>query len=303
MAHHLSLITTPIELYKNDKVISRGTGFYYTSNWGGQDNHLFLVTNYHVFNSLGNGPNKGIPNEMGDSIVFYYHTDESDPSEVVGVRIPLFINHKPLWLEHTNRSVDIVVLPLPYKFPISPKLFVINKEWINPTIKLKPAEEIFIVGYPRMFFDKTNSLPIYKTGNLASEYDQDFDGNRCFIIDISAFSGNSGSPVFAVNNGLYLTENGEIQFSNERVKKFIGVYSAGYHQGEFTPIHEIELKGNTQKGFINSIDLQLGVVWKPELVQEIIDTSSITKYEELGKELIKSDQLKHTICKGFNGVI
>lgn len=73
MAEHLSLITTPIELLQDDSIVSRGTGFYYVSTWGGVD-HIFLVTNYHVL--TGNEVNKKEDEPKGNKINFFYHLDK-----------------------------------------------------------------------------------------------------------------------------------------------------------------------------------------------------------------------------------
>lgn len=297
MVDHLSLITTPIKLFnENQNEISSGTGFNFVSKWGAEE-HLFLITNKHVVSS------SNIKNTLSSPryLVFYYHMDKNNPAYVVAMQLPLFDSKgRKLWIEHPNKIIDIAILPITYKLPIDGDLRGINEKWLNTDIVISPADIVTLVGYPRMFFDKKNALPIYKTGHIASEHDYDFNGNPYFLIDISAFAGNSGSPVFYINNGLITTNNGQRIISTQTIKKFLGVYSADMIYKENLPIEELK---QDALGVKQNTSLQLGIVWKAKLIKEIIDNTSIEDYRDIAEDVIKTSLFKYKIMSGFEGEI
>ncbi len=290
MLDHLSLITTPIELFEDDKPITRGTGFYYIADWG-KNKYICIITNYHVI--TGNEVHEKSKKPKGNRLIFYIHIDEKRPSAVAGITIPLFTpDGEALWLEHSNNKVDIGLIPLPYSLPFTPASKGIDDSWTKLDMRLSPSEKVTLVGYPLMYFDKKNSLPLYKTGSIASEFEFDHNGDPCFLIDISAFKGNSGSPVFAISNGSYTSGSGGMVINGAQNRKFLGVYSANT---KATTI--IEGVGPFQQ------DLQLGVVWKAKLIPEIIAKNSVENYEKIVQKVIKSGEFRYKISNGFEGII
>lgn len=296
MLSPLSLITTPIELHKGDQLLSCGTGFYYLSQWDNA-NLVFLVTNYHVLTM--NGPNDRNLKPQGDSVVFYYHMDAKDPSVVVGLKFPIFTkSKKQIWIEHSNKMVDIALIPIPFSLPVAPEWKVVDKNLMEIDLDISPSDTVTLIGYPRMYLDEKNALPIYKTGNIASEYSYDFNGEPCFIIDISAFEGNSGSPVFSIQKNAQIISDRIIIKAPGSTIKFLGVYSAGIIDSDFfLPIREI--RQNKQLGIITNLDMQLGVVWRASLIEEIIKQNSYQGYEKVGKELVEGKEFKFKISRGL----
>ena len=78
-------------------------------------------------------------------------------------------------------------------------------------IRIRPTSGATLLGYPYGFYDQKHFLPVWKTGHVASEPSVDFEGRPVFLVDVSAFPGMSGSPVLAVANGLYETEDGSMR--------------------------------------------------------------------------------------------
>jgi len=81
--------------------------------------------------------------------------------------------------------------------------------------------------------------------------------------------------------------------------KFLGVYSAGYtYSNHELPIYEVrDLK--ECKSIVTDLDLQLGVVWKANLIEEIISQNSLSNYQQIAESLIKEKDFKFKI---FNGL-
>jgi hypothetical protein len=279
---HISMITTKIFLSKNDVTVSQGTGFYFTvaNNLTPGAIH-YLVTNYHVL--TGSSPND---NKMpiGDNIIFNFHFDEVNTGHLKTIKFPLFTKKgDPVWISSKNfPDADIAIIPIIKDLYSDCKVFSISEDWTKSPIKIRPTSLVTLIGYPYNLSDEINALPIWKSGSIASEPDKDFNGKPLLMIDISAFPGMSGSPVFAIANGAFESENRTIMAGNQR--KFIGIYASMQFLQQKRYIEEIQ--NNTNKGMILSESLQLGYVWKERLIIDIINSINIQQYfDEIFKNL------------------
>lgn len=172
----------------------------------------------------------------------------------------------------------MVVIPLANAVIGDSKLTVIAApEWtLDQKVKLRPTTPVTFVGYPYGYYDQANALPIWKTGHIASEPSVDFDGKPFFLADISAFSGMSGSPVFAITHGAYETDEGN--FAVGQAKKFLGIYASMQMLNEKKYLEELD---HSQKlGVRHEESLELGHVWKENLLLEIIDELDMDWYHQ-----------------------
>lgn len=85
----------------------------------------------------------------------------------------------------------MAVIPLPISIYQDFKINCISAKWAESNLKVRPTTTITLIGYPYGFYDKKNSLPIWKTGSIASEPEIDFENKPLFLIDVSAFPGMS----------------------------------------------------------------------------------------------------------------
>jgi len=276
---HVSLITTPIILLKGDNVISQGTGFYYALVKD-KKQIIFLVTNYHVL--TGNAPNTS-KTPKGDNIKFYFHKDQKNPGDVKEIRIPLYTkDHKEIWLTSNDYpEADVAAIPMLSIFTKDVAVYGITEEWTKSNMKIRPTSTITLTGYPYGFFDQKNWLPIWKTGTIATEPSYDFEGKPLMLIDISAFPGMSGSPAFAVANGAYQTVDGPTTVG--QVRMFLGIYASMQMVTEAKFLEELAQK-DSEKGIKISSSLELGHIWKSDLIVNMINKIDIEKYEN---EIIK----------------
>jgi len=273
---HLSMITTPLFLLKGDKIISQGTGFYYVLEDSSQNKVLFLITNYHVL--TGHSP-KEIETPKGDSIIFYLHKNNQNPGDIKEIKYPLFTkNGKPIWLcSKELPQADIAIIPLVSSIYSDCQVKGISEDWTKGNMKIRPTSTITLIGYPYGYYDKKNWLPVWKTGSIASEPDIDFEGNPLFLVDVSAFPGMSGSPVFAIAYGAYETIEGPTTIGH--VQKFLGIYASNEILREKKFLEEINYK-TSQLGFIEDKSLQLAHIWKASLIIKIVKEIDVKKYEE-----------------------
>lgn len=107
-----------------------------------------------------------------------------------------------------------------------------------------------MLGYPKGL-SGGGLFPIWKRATLTTEPAVNIDGLPKMLIDIATREGMSGSPVFAVNKGMYQTSN-SLSISPGGGTRFLGIYSGR----------------NTGK---TEIEAQLGFVWKEDVIKEIIE--------------------------------
>jgi len=256
-----SLMTTPVILLNGGRPISQGTGFFFASTApDGTPDTVFLVTNYHVV--TGHAP-LASQARAGDRIRFVLHEDPSDLTKTRQIDLPLYDERgQPVWVESdVYPAADIVLVPVPERVyeGIRPRVFI--EAHTRENIKIRPTSGATLLGYPFGFSDQKHFLPVWKTGHVASEPSVDFEGRPVFLVDVSAFPGMSGSPVLAVVNGVYETEDGALR--SGRLWKLLGVFSA-------MPVVR-EQRPADRSGFSTeqTTSLQLGYVWKAALIADL----------------------------------
>lgn len=271
---HISLSTTPITLLKEGEEVSQGTGFFYAREFSEDRKALFLVTNFHVLTGFSPSEEK---EPIGDSIEFQFHELRENPGKVRLIRYPLFTeDEERTWVQNSDYpEADLAVIPILSNVYQNCEINCIGKKWSQSDLKIRPAKEVTLVGYPYGFYDRTNALPIWKTGSLASEPKIDFEGKPLILVDVSAFPGMSGAPVFAVSHGMYETEDGPSAPGN--VRQFLGIYASMQYLEENKYLEEIEQK---KPGIRDKKSLQIGNVWKSKLIVETIDEVDIEWYEK-----------------------
>jgi hypothetical protein len=271
---YLSLSTTPVNLLKGNDLVSQGTGFYYVEKAeGGQV--LFLVTNYHVL--TGSAPNDR-KSPIGDNITFQFHESAEVPGKVKTLRLPLFTKSgKPLWITSSSfPEADLAVIPVLSDAYKDCKVSCISAEWAKPQMLLRPTTNVTLVGYPYGYFDTANALPIWKTGTIASEPGVDFEKKPLLLVDVAAFPGMSGSPVFAIASGIYERADGSAVTPGS-VREFLGVYASMQMVGKNKYLEQ--LTHGAQYGIRDMESLQIGHVWKANLVLETIKSVNIRHWE------------------------
>jgi len=272
---HLSLVTTPIILNQNQENLLQGTGFYYVKE-DPSGSVLFLVTNHHVL--TGSVPAENKP-PMGNNIEFFLHKDNDKPQDVKKIKLPLYTkSSKPTWLKSKKYpSADIAVLPIPIELWSDCKFNVIAERWAEKKMKLRPTTLVTLIGYPHGYFDNYNQLPVWKTGHISSEPEYDFQNLPLILVDVSAFPGMSGSPVFAfADSGYESTQGGFI--IGGKIKQFIGIYASQpiLKEKRFLEV----LSSADRQGITVDKSLNLGHIWKAELIVEIINNFESDNYDK-----------------------
>lgn len=230
-----------LETLINGKGFAIGTGFTVK-----KDDSFYIITNWHVV--TGRNPKDNTPLSK-DGL--------ADPQKLRvwfhGKKIGLWVsceinlidqNGKKLWIEHTSgKEIDVVAI----KFLIAPNIEVydIDLSLSDFDLMIYPSEAVSIIGYPEGL-TSAGMFPIWKTGHIASDIDLDWNGKPAFLIDATTKSGMSGSPVIAKRVSIYQTSKGN---NIGNAVRFLGVYSG----------RNIGSSGN-----------EIGIVWKPIVISEIL---------------------------------
>ena len=259
-----SLMTSPVVLMNGAREVSQGTGFFFASTLpDGTPDTVFLVTNYHVVTGHAPGTNA---TRGGDRIRFSLHEDPEDLSKNRGIELRLYDEQDlPIWVASNDvPAADVVLVPLPRASYAGIRLFVFTEAHTRGDIRLRPTSGATLLGYPYGFYDTLHRLPVWKTGHIASEPSVDFEGRPVFLVDVSAFPGMSGSPVLAVANGIYESEDGVMR--SGRVLKLLGIFSS-------MPVARragrVDASDPAARPAPIETSLQLGYVWKAALIADL----------------------------------
>lgn len=181
---------------------SIGTGFLFAFAHPQKENVYcpLLVTNKHVIRGAKS------------AVVRFNISRKDDPSLSFHDLNIDSVEHS--FIMHPEENVDLCVLPLiGFTSDLERRGFILDVAFFFDSNligveKLTPVEEVYMTGYPNGLWDEKNNKPITRKGITASDVNTDWNGSEEFMIDMACFGGSSGSPVYIMNEGSYVVENG-----------------------------------------------------------------------------------------------
>jgi hypothetical protein len=203
----------------------------------------WLVTSWHVVSGRhyqtqrALHPSRALPG----TLIVHAHVlgtpAASVPSVSTVFRLALYgADGQPRWCEHPlfGGRIDVAALDIGTAVPV-PSIDL-GRELAR---RITPAvtDQAFVTGYPLSATTTPNSLPIYKSGTIASEPCV-FDSEPRFYIDGKTKTGMSGSPV--------MIKRAASRLRGERAHEalhFIGIYSGRDRQEQ------------------TEFEAELGIVW------------------------------------------
>lgn len=183
----LNKCTAYVSVTLNDGQHSRASGFFLKFD---NKEDVFLVTNRHVI-------------ENGKVILISFGTNINDPVYRYATIPSEYI------YEHPDKNIDLCLINtknLPYTLDVpdinNSKKYLIESMIItsDEVSKTNYIEDIVMFGAPRSIYDLKKSLSIALRGSTATPINESYASNVEFLIDIPAYPGSSGSPVFLCNN-------------------------------------------------------------------------------------------------------
>jgi hypothetical protein len=104
------------------------------------------------------------------------------------------------------------------------RVMTLDASWLPKPAErniMRDVEQVLVVGYPRGIWDEYNNMPIARLGTTATHPLACYQGKRDFLVDVAAFQGSSGSPVFAFETPMFRQHGGS--YSPGTKARFIGV--------------------------------------------------------------------------------
>jgi hypothetical protein len=287
----LSLCTTTILLKKGNEQVSQGTGFFFLLK-SEKGNTIYLITNVHVL--TGHSPGIDKP-PIGDKITFQIRRSLENTQDVKIVTRDLYTTKgQPCWwVSKTTPEADLAVMALPAHLISDTRQMCIDSSLDTTSLSIQPSSPINLIGYPYGYHDTHNNLPIWKTGSIASEPELNFNGLPLIVVDVSAYPGMSGAPVFSVAHGSYVSKNGDTVIGS--ATRFLGVYASMQMFNERKYLEEYANSEN-KYGITSSQSLQLGHVWKSSIIKEIISSIDVDQWmDQVGQYM--TDVVTQNIAK------
>jgi hypothetical protein len=243
-----SVTSVPILMTSGENLQSHGSAFFYKRNAD-----IYLITNWH--NLSGRNPITGAPlsntGALPHTAAIPFHLEQlgtwSNP-----YNFPLFSDTgEILWKQHPQHGQNVDIAMLKITVPPNCKVYPINEIASADTMRIEVGMDVFVLGFPMRFF--TGIFPIWKRATLATEYDFAVEGLPKFLIDTATQKGMSGSPVILRQRGGYSDVNGNMMMGMSSATKFLGISSGRYEGDDLAAV-------------------QLGIVWRKEIIDEIIDS-------------------------------
>ncbi|BCW89948.1 hypothetical protein sos41_31160 [Alphaproteobacteria bacterium SO-S41] len=244
----------------NPRALQHGTGFFFAMDVLGRELPI-IISNKHVLSGASylsfemarqkNNRREFAPPEVvrfrGGALPVFEHPDP----EVDLAAVPL----APIWNEMQKRGVE--------PFPLVEFIGSLPPPYIEQAIHA--ATPALMVGFPQGLLDEVNNLPLVRRGIFATPYSANYMGKEEFVVDIAAFPGSSGSPVYAVFEGVLPTEWGFTHL-NHPVAFLAGILWGGPQfaaEGKMIPM------AVPQMGPITAIPAHLGYCIKARRILEL----------------------------------
>lgn len=248
----LSKVALMLAPFHKDTQLGTATGFVVKI-----ENMSFLVTNLHVF--IGN-TRQGIPDHVRTKLRIFQSKEFC-----IVEKFPLYDSEEqPLWLEHPvhGSKVDVALLPLrQFSNDIEPQ--PLDLSLMHTDMELVLTEAVTVIGFP-FGKDQGGLLPIWVGGTLASDLEVHWNDLPAFLISGTTKPSMSGSMVIARRIGSVRTKEANL-FNGKINDKFLGVYSG-----------RLKIDGYEEDG----IDSHIGIVWRAEIVKEILEHAIKTMKEK-----------------------
>ena len=226
------------------------TGFFYKHTVQPMKREAYLITNRHV---AIDEERSLYPNVFRILI----HNSIDILRSVREIEIPLYDEKlNPVWYEHPHiNDADIVALNIDGYITAGDVIEYWSKDdFPSQSQIIAFGSKVSIIGYPLAFYDDVHNFPIARAGTIASPYGVAFQGEPCFLVDANLHEGMSGSPVIIPRSGVR-PECGTV------IHTLLGIHSAGWGvYNRFEP---------------NWIELGLGKVWYPDLIEEIVSDKKL----------------------------
>lgn len=262
----IAYCVTRLECVDAKGKVSVGTGFIFGIHAMEGTHMPLLVTNKHV---------------VKDSVQVIFHLTKKDENgnPVFSDYQEVKVKTKGNWKDHPNPEVDLCAMTLGNILTTFSEKLKTEILWsrIMPNnipseedfATLKPVEDVVMVGYPNGIWDQYNNRPIFRKGITATQPGLPYNGKKEFLIDIAAFPGSSGSPVFLYKEGFNVVNTAGTRLAGRDDKFFfVGILYAGHMYNAQGEIKVQEVPTLIEPYVSSRIPTNLGIVINSMVMME-----------------------------------
>ncbi|MFO0820138.1 MAG: hypothetical protein U1A77_19465 [Pirellulales bacterium] len=162
-----------------------------------------IVTAKHVFEQT-----------VGETMVLVLRKKEPDGAySRRDHTIPIREKEKPLWAAHSTADVAALLVTLPENTSLVPLPYsTLADEAALRRAKLSVGGRLLTACYPARFEANAAGFPVTRNGGIASFPLWPVAKHPVFLLDVTAFAGDSGGPVYWVPSQIEsVEENGNVQ--------------------------------------------------------------------------------------------
>lgn len=165
-----------------------GTGFIVAASSPDGTPRTVLITANHVFANMPHDKAK----------VGLRRLDERGDWRFTPISIRIRnAEGEPTWTRHPTQDIAAIELP-PKTAPAAVPVGELPGERALEALRVKPGDEMMVLGYPRGYSANTAGFPVLRSGRVASFPLSPAEKYPTYLLDFSVFSGNSGGPVYIV---------------------------------------------------------------------------------------------------------
>jgi V8-like Glu-specific endopeptidase len=190
---------------------SVGTGFYYKVQQPNTNMaKIFILTNKHV---IKGADYIRFVHSYADSLenIDEHHQPIGRVDKTEQLPIASFIvNHPSPDIDLCAIDITLILAPI-LQSGKKLRAMYLDYSWIikdEDKKNVRDIEQVLVVGYPRGIWDQHNNMPISRIGNTATHPLANYQNKRNFLIDVAAFQGSSGSPVFSYEAPMFRQASG-----------------------------------------------------------------------------------------------
>ena len=261
---------------QNSSSVSTGTGFFMRKELEDGKNITAIVTNKHVVNGYDNA----------EIVLCQANTEgAADDENHVTIKVPIDASH---CVFHPDSQVDIcfvfindaIEMAESKSMSVFYRCIGMDMTLLEKDIdSITSIEDVIMIGYPSGIMDQYNNKPVVRKGITATSIKLRYDGKPDFLVDIAAFPGSSGSPVFFRREGLEKETNEKgLTLGIKPSYSLLGIIHSSYTRKENGEIVVKDIP-TSMKPFVEySIPLNLGIATTTDKILELFDyVESISK--------------------------
>lgn len=254
------------------ELLSTGTGFFYKVLH--KDTNLakvLILTNKHVL--------------RGAAVVEFVLSYATSLADLDAEHQPVGrVDERVIWplsgnlISHPDADTDLCAIDItvPYSHVLNAgkqlRSMCVDSTWLRgPEDRkiLRDIEQVLVIGYPAGLWDSHNNMPIARLGTTATHPLARYLGKHNFLIDVAAFQGSSGSPVFTYETPMFRQPDGS--FTPGTKVGLVGIVWGVIERTTSGELRAIEIPSGLVNIPILQTSLNLAIALNADAVREIDD--------------------------------